>query len=190
MTEILVLFYSRGGKTLALAEEIRLGISQVPGCSAKLRTVKPLEGDADPQIPIVHKEDLRDCDGLALGSPTRFGNMAAPLKAFLDSTTDLWMSAALVDKPATVFTATGSLHGGQESTLLSMMLPLMHHGMVIVGVPYSTPKLMDTNAGGTPYGASHWSGHDNQRALSEEELSIARAAGARLARIAERLAKA
>ncbi|MCB1747035.1 MAG: NAD(P)H:quinone oxidoreductase [Gammaproteobacteria bacterium] len=190
--EILVLYYSRGGHTAALAEEIRHGVIAAPGCQARLRTVPPL----DPGAPVVPasgpayatRDDLRECAGLALGSPTRFGNMAAPLKAFLDTTSDLWMSGTLVGRPAAVFTATGSLHGGQESTLLSMMLPLLHHGMVILGVPYTEAALLATTSGGTPYGASHHAGPDNTLPLSEHERRIARALGRRLAETARRLA--
>lgn len=192
MRDILVLYYSRGGHTAALADEIRQGVSAVPGCHARLRTVPPLEGRSAGDIPssgppYANKDDLRDCAGLALGSPTRFGNMAAPLKAFLDTTSDLWMSGAMVGKPATVFTSTGSLHGGQESTLLSMMLPLFHHGMLVLGVPYTEAALLATESGGTPYGASHHAGGDNQLALSDHERRIARTVGQRLAKIAVQL---
>ncbi|MEX2481135.1 MAG: NAD(P)H:quinone oxidoreductase [Gammaproteobacteria bacterium] len=192
MRDILVLYYSRGGHTAALADEIRQGISAVAGCHARLRTVPPLDGRPSSDIPssgppYASKDDLRDCAGLALGSPTRFGNMAAPLKAFLDTTSDLWMSGAMVGKPATVFTSTGSLHGGQESTLLSMMLPLFHHGMLVLGVPYTEAALMATQSGGTPYGASHHAGGDNQLALSVHERRIARTVGQRLATIAVKL---
>ncbi|MCB1737118.1 MAG: NAD(P)H:quinone oxidoreductase [Gammaproteobacteria bacterium] len=188
--EILVLYYSRGGHTAALAEEIRHGVIAAPGCQARLRTVPPL----DPGAPVVPasgpayatRDDLRECAGLALGSPTRFGNMAAPLKAFLDTTSDLWMSGTLVGRPAAVFTATGSLHGGQESTLLSMMIPLLHHGMSIVGLPYSEPGLLRTDAGGTPYGASHWAGDNGERKFSADEQALCRALGRRVAQHARR----
>ena len=188
--EILVLYYSRHGHTAALADEIRHGIIAVPGAAARLRTVPPLDGGGDvPDSgpPYVRKEDLRECAGLALGSPTRFGNMAAPLKAFLDSTSDLWLSGSLIGKPACVFTSTSSLHGGQEATLLTMMLPLLHHGMLLLGVPYSEAALSDTTTGGTPYGASHVAGADNSRALSDHEKKIARTLGRRLAETAVRL---
>jgi NAD(P)H dehydrogenase (quinone) len=191
MTEILVLYYSRGGHTAALADEVRQGIAGTAGCAARLRTVPPYGSSTDAVPangpPYVSKDDLRTCAGLALGSPTRFGNMAAPLKAFLDGTSDLWLSGALVGKPAAVFTATGSLHGGQETTLLSMMLPLLHHGMVLVGVPYTEAALLDTRSGGTPYGASHHAGNDNQLPLSVHECRIARTLGRRLAEVARKL---
>jgi NAD(P)H dehydrogenase (quinone) len=190
--EILILFYSRGGHTAALADEVRHGVIGVAGASARMRTVAPLGAppDAVPDRgpPYVVKSDLVDCHGLALGSPTRFGNMAAPLKAFIDTTADLWLSGALIGKPAGVFTSTASLHGGQETTLLSMMLPLLHHGMVLVGVPYSEAALLDTRAGGTPYGASHLAGAHDQLPLSEHERRIARTLGRRLAELALKLA--
>lgn len=190
--EVLVLYYSRTGHTAALAGEVRAGIESVPGCGARVRTVAPL--DASPEAvpdsgpPYATKADLAQCAGLALGSPTRFGNMAAPLKAFLDTTSDLWLSGTLIDRPACVFCATSSLHGGQESTLLSMMLPLLHHGMVVLGVPYSEGALLDTSTGGTPYGASHHAGPDNDADISEHERRVARTLGARLARVTLRLA--
>ncbi|HTH43841.1 MAG TPA: NAD(P)H:quinone oxidoreductase, partial [Oxalicibacterium sp.] len=163
---ILVLYYSRHGATRKLAEFIGQGIDSVAGCEARLRTVPAVstvteatEPDVpDNGAPYVELRDLEECAGLALGSPTRFGNMAAPMKYFLDGTTSQWLSGALAGKPACLFTSTGSLHGGQESTLLSMMLPLLHHGMLILGLPYTQPELMTTASGGTPYGASHWSG--------------------------------
>ena len=191
MTEILILYYSRSGHTAALAAEIRHGVIGVPDCDARVRTVAPLHGDApavpDQGPPYVSKDDVRACAGLALGSPTRFGNMAAPLKAFLDTTSDLWVSGSLIGKPACVFTSTSSLHGGQESTLLSMMLPLLHHGMLLVGVPYSEAALQDTRGGGTPYGASHHAGSDNRLAISAHERQVARTLGRRLAEIAKKL---
>jgi len=191
MVEILVLYYSRGGHTAALANELRHGAMQVPDCSVRMRTGAPIGGDnqAIPAQgpPYVDKQDLRECDGLALGSPTRFGNMAAPLKAFIDTTSDLWLSGSLIDKPAAVFTSTSSLHGGQESTLLSMMLPLLHHGILMLGVPYSEPALLDTQTGGTPYGASHHAGGSNDKPLSRHEQDIARCLGERLAKAAQRL---
>ena len=192
---LLVLYYSRGGSTAELARYLARGITQQGDFSARLRTVPPVATVVEQTAPPVpedgavfaSKDDLRDCAGLALGSPTRFGNMAAPLKHFLDDTADLWLAGALVDKPATVFTATASLHGGQESTLLSMQLPLMHHGMLLCGVPYSVPELRATTSGGTPYGASHVSGDNSTPALSEAEQAIAMAAGTRLAEVAARL---
>ncbi len=191
MSEVLVLYYSRHGHVAAMADHIARGILSVPGSTARLRTVPPWGAlpDAIPDDgpPFVTKDDLRDCAGLALGSPTRFGNMAAPMKAFWDSTTDLWLSGALIDKPAAVFTASASLHGGQESTLLTMMLPLLHHGMVIVGLPYSEPALLSTTSGGTPYGPSHVAGANDERALSTAERELCTALGRRLAHLAARL---
>lgn len=190
MTEILVLYYSRHGHVAEMAEHVARGVLSVPGCNPRVRTVPSLDGNLDlPSSgpPYVVKSDLRECAGLALGSPTRFGNMAAPLKAFLDSTSDLWLSGDLIDKPAAVFTATSTQHGGQESTLLSMMLPLLHHGMLIVGVPYSEAALSETTSGGTPYGASHVAGVKNDRPLSGHERTICHALGKRLARMAAKL---
>ncbi|MEQ8659591.1 MAG: NAD(P)H:quinone oxidoreductase [Gammaproteobacteria bacterium] len=191
MPEVLVLYYSRGGHTAALADAIRQGIDAETGVGARLRTVPSLDarGDDIPTTgpPYASKDDLRECAGLALGSPTRFGNMAAPLKAFIDTTSDLWLSGTLIGKPAAVFTSTSSLHGGQESTLLSMMLPLLHHGMLLLGVPYSEAALLATRSGGTPYGASHVAGADNDLPLSEHERRIARALGQRLAQTVLRL---
>ncbi len=192
---ILVLYYSRGGTTAELARYIGRGITQSSKFSARLRTVPEVATVVEQTAPPVPeagavyctKEDLRDCCALALGSPTRFGNMAASLKHFLDDTVDLWLSNALVDKPASVFTSTSSMHGGQESTLLSMQIPLFHHGMVICGVPYSVPELRSTEKGGTPYGASHVAGNNASVQISNEEKAIAMAAGERLARLAERL---
>ncbi len=189
---ILVLYYSRRGSTAAMAGQVARGVAQVAGVSARLRTVPAIsanteqtEDDIPSEGPLYcTPEDLRDCAGLVMGSPTRFGNMAAPLKYFMDSTSALWMSGALIDKPAAVFTSTSSLHGGQESTLLSMMLPLLHHGMVISGLPYSEAGLMRTGSGGTPYGASHWAGPDNDRQQDEGESALCRALGARVARFA------
>ncbi len=189
---ILVLYYSRGGATAAMAEQVARGVQRVAGVSARLRTVPPVSAtceqvaddipDAGPLYCGI--DDLRDAAGLVLGSPTRFGNMAAPLKYFMDQTSALWLSGAMIDKPAAVFTSTSSLHGGQESTLLSMMLPLLHHGMVIAGLPYSEQGLMRTVSGGTPYGASHWNGADNERPLDEDEAALCRALGSRVARLA------
>jgi NAD(P)H dehydrogenase (quinone) len=193
---ILVLYYSRHGATAAMAHDIARGVEQVTGMEARLRTVPPVSPDTEASLePIPDQgalycslEDLRDCSGLVLGSPTRFGNMAAPLKHFLDSTSSLWLNGSLIDKPAAVFTSTGSMHGGQEATLLSMMTPLMHHGMVMVGLPYSEPDLMQTRSGGTPYGASHVAGADNSLSISEEEQRLNQALGKRVANIARALA--
>ncbi len=191
MAKVLVLYYSRRGQVRAMAEQIAHGVLRVPGATPSLRTVPPWGAppDAVPDdgAPFVTKDDLRRCDALALGSPTRFGNMAAAMKAFWDSTSDLWLSGTLIDKPAALFTSTASLHGGQESTLLSMMLPLLHHGMLIVGLPYSEPALTATSTGGTPYGASHVAGPHDERPLSEHERELCVALGRRLARLASRL---
>ena len=196
MHRILVLYYSRYGATREMARHVAHGVGQEPECEAVLRTVPPVspvsEATAPPVpdegAPYVTRDDLADCAGLALGSPTRFGNMAAPLKHFLDTTGSLWLSGSLSGKPATVFTSTSSMHGGQESTLLSMMLPLLHHGMVIVGLPYTRTELSETREGGTPYGASHLAGTDSDLPLSETEIALCHAQGLRLARAAKRLA--
>ncbi len=193
--KLLVLYYSVHGATAELARQIARGIEEIEGAEAVLRTVPrltPATAAAEPAVPYsgapyVTLDDLRQCDGLALGSPTRFGNMAAALKGFLDSTSDLWLSGALAGKPACVFTSTGTLHGGQESTLLSMMLPLLHHGMLLLGVPYTEAALSRTRTGGTPYGVSHWAGVDNSQALSDDEKILCRALGARLALTAMQL---
>lgn len=195
MREILVLTHSVHGNTLALAREIARGVERVDGFGARLRSVAPLTSAIDPkraELPedgpaLVERSDLAGCAGLILGSPTRFGNMAAPLKYFLDSTGTEWFSGTLTGKPAGVFTSTSSLHGGQEATLLSMMIPLLHHGMLLVGIPYSEKALLRTTGGGTPYGASHWSGEDSGRALDENEIRLARALGKRVAETAEKL---
>nr|WP_314543025.1 NAD(P)H:quinone oxidoreductase [uncultured Massilia sp.] len=186
---ILILYYSRHGKTRRLAELIAQGVESVPGMEARLRTVPAVSTvteATEPDIPAsgapyVELEDLAECAGLALGSPTRFGNMAAAMKYFLDGTSAQWLSGTLAGKPAAVFTSTGSLHGGQESTLLSMMIPLLHHGMLVMGLPYTQPELMTTASGGSPYGATHWSGVDGNRALTEDEKRLAIALGRRLA---------
>jgi NAD(P)H dehydrogenase (quinone) len=198
MQEILVLYYSRGGHTAQLAEALADGIGAVAGVQARVRTVPavaPSTTVAQPAVPAsgppyAQPEDLTQCIGLALGSPTRFGTMASPLKHFLEQTTPLWINGTLVNKPACVFTSTGSMHGGQETTLLSMMLPLLHHGMLLVGLPYTDPLLMATQSGGTPYGASHVAGVDGRRALTSEERRLATAQGKRLAQIAVQLAGA
>jgi NAD(P)H dehydrogenase (quinone) len=191
---ILVLYYSRGGRTAALARQAARGVESA-GAVARLRTVPPvapLTTASSPPVPddgppYAEIADLVEADGLLLGSPTRFGNMAAPLKHFLDTTSELWLAGKLVDKPAGVFTATSSAHGGQETTLLSMMLPLLHHGMTIVGVPYTETSLFETRTGGSPYGATHLATSWNT-ALSKDEADVAKALGARVARIALRLA--
>lgn len=191
---ILVLYYSRHGATAEMALQVARGIEQ-GGLEARLRCVPAVSTECqavaaeipDSGAPYASLEDLRDCAGLALGSPTRFGNMAAPLKHFLDSTSSLWLSGALVGKPAGVFTSTASLHGGQESTLLSMLLPLLHHGMLVCGLPYSESALLETRGGGTPYGASHHAGADGKRALDSHETALCRALGQRLAQLARQL---
>ena len=199
MTEtpyILVLYYSRHGATAEMASHIARGINLVSGVEVRLRTVPSISVDTEATIAEIPEEgplycesdDLRHCAGLIMGSPTRFGNMAAPLKYFIDQTSDLWLSGALIDKPAAVFTSSASLHGGQESTLLSMMLPLLHHGMLHVGIPWSEAALSKTKTGGTPYGASHVSWSRTDDALSEDEKQLARALGKRVAEIAKKLA--
>jgi NAD(P)H dehydrogenase (quinone) len=194
--EVLVLYYSRHGAVAEMAQLIARGIGEVRGVLARVRTVPPIspltEATAPPVPasgpPYVELDDLKDCAGLALGSPTRFGNMAAPLKHFLDTTSALWLAGALSGKPAAVFTSTATLHGGQESTLLSMMLPLLHHGMVLVGLPYSEQDLTTTTSGGTPYGASHTAGVHSDQPLTEHEKRLCLALGRRLAHVASRLA--
>ena len=193
--EILVLYYSRNGATLALAREAVTGIEQRSGCTARLRTVAPVSANTEATLdaipdagpPYATLDDLRECDGLLLGSPTRFGNMAAPLKCFIDGTSGLWLEGALSGKPAAVFTSTASMHGGQETTLLSMAVPLLHHGMIWVGLPYSLPELSSTRSGGSPYGASHVSFGKDDAVLSQEEAALARALGHRLAEVATAL---
>lgn len=192
---ILVLYYSRHGATRKLAELIAQGIDSVPGAEARLRTVPPVSsvaeatapGIPDQGSPYVDHDDLRECAGLALGSPTRFGNMAASMKYFLDGTATEWVNGSLSGKPAVVFASTGSLHGGQEATLLSMMIPLLHHGMMVMGLPYTHPELMNTASGGSPYGATHWAGVDGKRPVTEEERTLAIALGRRLAEAALKL---
>jgi NAD(P)H dehydrogenase (quinone) len=195
MGEILVLYYSRGGGTAEMARQVARGVEDVEGMLARLRTVPPVSTvceateDEIPAAgpPYVSLDDLRECAGLALGSPTRFGNMAAPLKYFLDSTGGLWLAGALSGKPAAVFTSVSTLHGGHESTLLTMMVPLLHHGMLLVGVPFTEAALNETRSGGTPYGPSHWSGLESRAALSTEEKQLCQALGRRLAHVARRL---
>lgn len=196
MAEILVLYYSRTGDTAEMARQVARGVEEVEGMVARLRTVPPVSTvceaveDEVPSTgpPYASLDDLRECVGLALGSPTRFGNMAAPLKYFLDSTGELWLKGTLSGRPAAVFTSASTLHGGHESTLLTMMVPLLHHGMVLVGVPFTGTALSVTRGGGTPYGPSHWSGSESRAALDGEEKRIARLLGRRLADIARRLA--
>ncbi|MFO1466475.1 MAG: NAD(P)H:quinone oxidoreductase [Steroidobacteraceae bacterium] len=195
MSEILVLYYSRHGSTAELARQVCRGVESVTGMTARLRTVPAVTATTEVREPAVpaqgppyaSHEDLDACSGLVLGSPTRFGNMAAPLKYFLDGTASLWMSSALAGKPAGVFTSTQTLHGGQESTLLTMMLPLLHHGMYLVGLPFSEPALSATTHGGTPYGASHVAGTTGAGRLEPAEAELARALGARVAALAARL---
>lgn len=196
MPDILVLYYSQHGSTAAIAQAIARGIESVPNAQARIRTVPkvaPTTQTSSPAVPAtgapyVEIQDLTECIGLALGSPTRFGNMASAMKHFLDGTAGVWMQGGLAGKPAAVFTSTTSMHGGQESTLLSMMLPLLHHGMVIVGIPYTEAALTSTTSGGTPYGASHVSGIDNKTQLTEDERKLAFALGQRLATTALKLA--
>lgn len=195
MTEVLVLYYSRGGSVARLARQIARGIGEVEGVSARLRTVPPVApvtveaAPPEPEdgAPYVEKSDLAECAGLLIGSPTRFGNMAAPMKHFIDTLGAEWASGTLAGKPAAVFTSTASMHGGQESTLLSMLVPLLHHGCVIAGIPYTEPLLSSTRSGGTPYGASHVAGAKDEPQLTDEESVLARALGRRIAGLAVRL---
>ena len=194
MPDVLIVYYSRTGAVAQLARQVARGVEEA-GATARLRTVPPVTAVTQPQAaavpddgpPYVDKKDLAECAGLLLGSPTRFGNMAAPLKHFLDGLGADWASGTLVGKPAGVFTSTSTMHGGQESTLLSMMLPLLHHGAVIVGIPFTEPLLNSTTSGGTPYGASHVSGLDGTSTLTHDEKQLARALGKRVAEIAARL---
>lgn len=196
MSDILVLYYSRSGNTAAMARQVARGIDEVPGMAARVRTVPPVSAESEavaPPVPdegppYVTRSDLHECAGLALGSPTRFGNMAAPLKYFLDGTGTEWMSGTLAGKPACVFTSTATLHGGQETTLISMMLPLLHHGMILLGLPYTEPRLTDTDSGGTPYGPSHKAGPGDDIPLTKAERELCRAQGRRLADVVRRLA--
>ena len=195
MAEILVLYYSAGGSVRRMAELIAEGVERVPGAQARMRTVPRVSSGFDKEVssipdggpPFCENGDLDACAGLALGCPTRFGNMAAPMKAFIDGTGPLWLKGALTGKPACVFTSTGSLHGGQETTLLSMMLPLLHHGMLIVGLPYSNAELNTTRTGGTPYGASHVAGIADDQPISDSERALCVAQGRRLAEVALKL---
>ena len=195
MSEILVLYYSQGGAVREMAQLIARGIESVSGIKARIRTVPKVSANCEatePDIPnsgdpYVELRDLEECIGLALGSPTRFGNMAAPMKYFLDGTAGLWLKGTLIGKPASVFTSSGSMHGGNETTLVTMMLPLMHHGMLMVGLPYSEPELSSTQTGGTPYGASHIGGTMDDKAISADERKLCLALGKRLAETALKL---
>lgn len=195
MPYVLVLYYSRGGATAQMAMEIARGIEQVTGIEARIRTVpsvSPATEQTEPDIPAegalyCTMEDLQNCAGLVLGSPTRFGNMAAPLKHFIDSTSSLWLNGQLINKPAAAFTSTGSMHGGQETTLMTMLIPLLHHGMVVAGLPYSEDRLMSTQTGGTPYGASHVSGASGDQPISDDEKHLCQALGKRVASLAQTL---
>lgn len=195
MTEILVLYYSQGGSVRDMAQLIARGVESVKGIKARIRTVPKVSANCEAtesDIPnagdaYVEHSDLEECAGLALGSPTRFGNMAAPMKYFLDSTSSLWLKGALINKPACVFTSSGSLHGGNESTLLTMTLPLLHHGMMILGIPYSEPSLATTQSGGTPYGASHVGGAMDDKPITDDEKKLCLALGKRLAETALKL---
>jgi len=195
MIEILILYYSRHGAVEGMAQQLARGVESVAGVQARLRSVPAVAPSYDPQTepvpargaPYATLDDLKECAGIALGSPTRFGNMAAPMKHFLDSSGALWASGNLVGKPAAVFTSTATQHGGQESTLLSMMLPLLHHGMLIVGIPYSQAALNRTTSGGTPYGASHVAGPNSDQPLTPDEKELCQALGKRLATVAKQL---
>jgi len=186
-TNVLIVYYSKHGNSAKMAKLIARGIESKDNTNAIIRTVKPA-GDEDfsSADPIVSNDDLNNCDGLILGSPARFGNMAAPLKLFIDETGLQWFSGTLSDKPAAVFTSSSSLHGGQETTLMSMILPLLHHGMIIVGLPYSEKSLLLTESGGTPYGASHWSGNDSERSIDKHEKNLCIALGKRVAVVAHK----
>lgn len=192
---VLVLYYSRHGNVARMAKEVGKGIERISGIEARLRTVPPVSTTCEATAPAVpdtgaiycSEDDLRHCAGLMLGSPTRFGNMAAPLKYFLDGTSGLWLSGALINKPAGTFTSTASLHGGQETTLLSMALPLLHQGMLWAGIPYQHAELLNTTTGGTPYGASHLAGGDSKQPLSEDEITLCQAQGERIAKLALQL---
>ena len=191
---ILILYYSRNGSVASMANEIAHGVEMIDGVEARIRTVpavSPNTEASEPQVPeqgavYATLDDLKNCAGLIIGSPTRFGNMAAPLKYFLDQTAGLWLAGDLIDKPASAFTSTGSLHGGQETTLLTMLMPLIHHGMIYVGVPYSEKELSTTQSGGTPYGTSHLAGANSDLPLSKEEIALCRAQGKRVAKLALR----
>lgn len=196
MKEVLVLYYSRYGAVKSMAQLVARGVEQVPGVAARIRTVPPVSANCEATAPAIpdsgapyaEPADLEQCAAVALGSPTRFGNMAAPMKYFWDSTSELWLKGSLSGKPAAVFTSTASLHGGQETTLISMMLPLLHHGMILVGLPYTEPDLLVTTSGGTPYGASHTAGAASDRAVTDTEKKLCMALGRRLATFAMKLA--
>jgi NAD(P)H dehydrogenase (quinone) len=196
MIEILVLYYSQGGAVKEMAQLIARGVESISGAKARLRTVPKVSANCEatePDVPstgapYVELLDLEECAGIALGSPTRFGNMAAPMKYFLDGTSGLWLKGALIGKPAAVFTSSGSMHGGNETTLITMMLPLLHHGALILGLPYSEPQLGTTKTGGTPYGASHIGGAMDDQAISEDEKQLCIALGKRLAETTLKLA--
>jgi len=198
MAEILIIYYSRFGATAHMADIAATGVESVSGAEARVRTVPPVSPTTEATSPAVpttgppyaELEDLSDCDALLMGSPTRFANMAAPMKHFLDTTTSLWLNGQLAGKPAGCFTSTGSLHGGQETTLVTMMLPLLHQGMYLVGLPYTESDLDATQSGGTPYGASHVAGGQSDRAVTEEEERLTRAQGRRVARLARDLERA
>jgi len=196
MIKIVILYYSRDGSTKRMANQIARGVAAIDNCEPVVRTVANISKDQTPDTnngdcPLLTKQELRDADALIVGSPTRFGNMAAPLKHFFDSTSDLWLSGAMCDKPAAVFTSSSTMHGGQESTLFTMMLPLIHHGMVMVGIPYTEPALTDTQSGGTPYGASHVektpASHKAGNTLDTDEKKLCTALGRRVAKIATAL---
>lgn len=197
MTEILILYYSRHGATKKLAQAIARGVEMVEGAQAKLRTVAEISNvceQTEPKIPeqgciYASEQDLQQCDGLIIGSPSHFGNMAAPLKYFIDQSSSTWMSGGLNGKPGAVFTSSSSLHGGQESTLFAMMTPLLHHGMMIVGIPYSETELLHTTTGGSPYGSTHFAGDNNSQQLSDSEIKLANALGKRVAVTAQKLKK-
>lgn len=194
MPQILLVYYSRHGSVSSMAQQIALGVEAVSDCDAKIRCVPEVSAATEktkPTVPVsgppyATLEELKTCDGLIIGSPSYFGNMAAPLKYFLDQSSQIWLSGNMIGKPAGLFTSTSSLHGGQESVLLSMMIPLLHHGMLICGIPYSEPALLQTQSGGTPYGASHVSGSDGQ-ALTEHETAVCRALGRRVAELTTKL---
>lgn len=195
MATVLILYYSRTGAVAEMAQYVARGVAEIPGMEARLRTVPPVSTTCEAVTPAIPDQgapyatlaDLQECAGILLGSPTRFGNMAAPLKYFLDSTGELWLKGSLVGKPAAVFTSTASMHGGQEATLLSMMLPLLHHGALLVGIPYSEAELMTTTSGGTPYGASHYAGVQSNLPISDVERRLCKALGKRVAEVANKL---
>ena len=186
-TNILIVYYSKHGNTHKMAKLIARGVESVENTNAVLRAVDPMNESFEPNDPLVSEEDVECCDGLILGSPAQFGNMATPLKNFIDATGNQWFSGTLIDKPGAVFTSSSSLHGGQETTLLTMMLPLLHHGMVVLGLPYSEKALLNTESGGTPYGASHWSGNGSDRKIDKNEKSLCLALGKRMAKAAIKL---